>query len=422
MNIIVIGGGAAGMMAALAAARQNPAAHVFLLEKNEKLGKKIFITGKGRGNLTNARPMENFFSEYLHNARFLYPAFRAFTNQDLMRLVEKGGCRLKEERGGRVFPVSDHAYSITDALKHELKKAGVNIAYNTKAVSVEMDRGAVRSVKTNRDSYRADRVIVCCGGMSYPSTGSDGDGYRIARSFGIEVTKLYPSLVGFEVLEPDFDRLSGLKLKNICLRIKDESGKCYAEESGELYFMRDLLEGPTVLRASAAVTSLLNEDGGKQIFTASIDLKPSVSAEELDVRVRRETEKASVREIRGIFREMLPMELVPVFSSRLERRGVDLHVRPSELTREGRRAIVGLMKDFSFTIRGTGNFRQAIVTQGGIKVSEINPRTMESRKVPGLYFAGEVLDVDGYTGGFNMQAAFSTGYLAGISAAGESDQ
>ncbi len=423
MNIAVIGGGAAGMLAALAAKRENAEANVFLLEKNEKLGKKIFITGKGRGNLTNACDLSDFFEQFLSNPRFLYSALYGFTNQDLMALLEEGGTRVKTERGGRVFPTSDRAYSITDALKRLLKKAGVNIAYNTEVLEIEEKDGRVCGVKTKRQHYRAERVIVATGGLSYPSTGSTGDGYRFARACGMQVTECYPSLTYLEPEEQDYYALKGLKLKNIAINITDESGKRYYEDFGELDFLPEGLSGPVVLSASANITRYLNaaEPKSRRLLTLHIDLKPAMSAEALDERLRRELENFRNKELRNCLGNLLPAQLIPIFLKRLERRGVDINRKATEVSREMRQQVLSLLGDFSFTLRGTGGFRSAIVTQGGISVKELNPKTLESKKRKGLYFAGEVIDVDAYTGGFNMQSAFSTGWLAGKSAAKEDE-
>ncbi len=423
MNIAVIGGGAAGMLAALAAKRENAEANVFLLEKNEKLGKKIFITGKGRGNLTNACDLSDFFEQFLSNPRFLYSALYGFTNRDLMTLLEEGGTRVKTERGGRVFPTSDRAYSITDALKRLLKKAGVNIAYNTEVLEIEEKDGRVCGVKTKRQHYRAERVIVATGGLSYPSTGSTGDGYRFARACGMQVTECYPSLTYLEPEEQDYYALKGLKLKNIAVSITDEDGKVYYEDFGELDFLPEGLSGPVVLSASANITRYLNaaEPKNRRLLTLHIDLKPAMSAETRDERLRRELESLRNRELRNCLGNLLPAQLIPVFLKRLERRGVDINRKATEVSREMRQQILSLLGDFAFTLRGTGSFRSAIVTQGGVSVKELNPKTMESRKRKGLYFAGEVIDVDAYTGGFNMQSAFSTGWLAGKSAAKEDE-
>ncbi len=418
-RIAVIGGGAAGLMAALAAKETGPEAEVVLIEKNDKLGKKIFITGKGRGNLTNAADIQDFFPNYRSNPRFLYSALYDFDNRDTIRLLEEQGCRTKTERGGRVFPVSDRAYSITDALKHALKKLGVEIRYKTEVQSLKLRDGRVLGVSTDHGFIPADAVIVATGGKSYPSTGSTGDGYRFAEEAGLQVTDLYPSLVLLEVHEPDAYRLKGLTLRNVGVDIRDEDGKSYYRDFGELEFMEEGLRGPVILSASAVLTSVLNASDLRKwkLLTVHIDLKPALEDAELDRRILRDFEACRNKELRNAFSELLPAQLIPVFNARLEVLGVDIYQKVNEVSRESRQKIRALLRDFSFTIRGTGSFKEAIVTQGGVSVRELNPKTMEAKKVQGLYFAGEVIDVDGYTGGFNMQMAFSTGHLAGKSAA-----
>lgn len=419
MRIIVIGGGAAGLVAAIAAKENAADADVVLIEKNDKLGKKIFITGKGRGNLTNAVAIEDFFPQYVTNPRFLYSALYDFTNQDTIDLLEAHGCRTKVERGDRVFPVSDHAYSITDALKHDIKKLGVEIRYKTEVKKIELRDGQVRGVVTDRGFLPADAVIVATGGRSYPSTGSTGDGYRFAEEAGLQVTETYPSLVALEVHEPDAYRLKGLSLRNIAIDIRDEDGKSYYRDFGELEFMESGLRGPVIISASAVVTKLVNASDHKKwkLLTVHIDLKPALEDAELDRRLLRDFDTYRNKELRNAFSELLPSQLILVFTARLAAQGVDINRKVTEVDRETRKKIAALIRDFSFTIRGTGSFKEAIVTQGGVAVKELNPKTMEAKKVKGLYFAGEVIDVDGYTGGFNMQMAFSTGHLAGKSAA-----
>ncbi len=411
------------MMAAVSAAETNPKAKVFLLEKNEKLGKKVFITGKGRGNLTNACDISDLFAGYVSNGKFLYTALYDFTNRDVMRFMENGGCRVKTERGNRVFPVSDHAYSITDCMKHYLKKLGVNIGYNTEVTGIRVKNGAVAGVSAKNGDYPADAVIVATGGLAYPETGSTGDGYRFAREAGMTVSETYPSLVHFVPEESDWFRMRGLKLKNISITVSDEDGKVYYSDFGELDFVNQGISGPVVISASTAVTKYLNaaERARRKILTLHIDLKPALDEKQLDERLQRELQEAGRKELRNTFADLLPAQLLPTFQERLERRGIDPNQRATEVSRESRHAVTALLKDFTYTIRGTGSFREAIVTQGGVCVRDINPKTMESRKIRGLYFAGEVLDIDGYTGGFNMQCAFSTGHLAGRSAASQTE-
>lgn len=419
MKIYVIGGGAAGMMAAIAAKETNPDAEVHLVEKNDKLGKKIFITGKGRGNATNACDMEEFFKNYVTNPRFLYSALYSFTNYDVIDLLEKNGCRTKTERGDRVFPVSDHAYSITDALKHYIKKLGVEIHYKTEVRAVTFKKDQVAGIETSYGKFPADKVIVATGGLAYPSTGSTGDGYRFAKDAGIAVTETYPSLVCLTVHEPDIFRLKGLTLKNIAVRITEDNGKTCYKDFGDLDFMEDSLRGPVIISASAVLTKYLNayDPSKRKLLTVHIDLKPALNDSQLDERLLRDFQEFKNKELRNAFSNLFPSQLIPVFNARLEQKGTDINRKVSEVSRETRKVIIDLIRNFDYTVSGTGSFKEAIVTQGGVSVKEISPNTMESKKVKGLYFAGEVLDVDGYTGGFNMQMAFSTGHLAGQQAA-----
>ncbi|WP_256363676.1 NAD(P)/FAD-dependent oxidoreductase [Oribacterium sp. C9] len=419
MKIYVIGGGAAGMLAAISAKETNPDAEVHLLEKNDKLGKKIFITGKGRGNMTNAQSIEDFFKSYVTNPRFLYSALYDFTNQDLIDMLEQNGCRTKTERGDRVFPVSDHAYSITDALKHYLKKLQVEIHYKTEVKRLVIQNEKVRGVETSHGRYPADRIIVCTGGLAYPSTGSTGDGYRFAKDAGMNVTETYPSLVCLNVHEPDIFKLKGLSLRNISIDITDEDGKSYYRDFGELDFIQEGLRGPVIISASAIITRFLNasDHSKRKILTVHIDLKPALPDSQLDERILRDFQEFRNKELRNAFSNLLPSQLIPVFVDRLAKRGVDINKKVTEVDKNSRKQILNLIRNFDFTLSGTGSFKEAIVTQGGVSVKDISPKTMESKKISGLYFAGEVLDVDGYTGGFNMQMAFSTGHLAGYSAA-----
>ena len=415
VDIIVVGGGPAGMMAAVSARRANRAAEVLLIEKNEKLGKKLFITGKGRGNLTNSCEEEQFFAHFLRNPRFIYPAFRSLSNRDLMEFIENYGCALKEERGGRIFPLSDKAYSLTDALKTALKKFGVRVECNQTLKAIKKKEDGFLCQIGGKEVF-TKKLILATGGLSYPSTGSTGDGYRFAKELSVPVTKLYPSLVKMEVLEEDVFSLSGLKLKHITASVEDEKGKIYGKKSGELYFQKDSVFGPTVLSLSAELSPMINE-APMGSFSIVIDLKGEMG--DFDSSFLAECEKRGKESIKDLIKEKLPKQLFPCFLKRLEKEGVALEKRASECKKEERKKILKLFHRFSFTIAATGDYKEAIVTIGGIDTRALSKKTMEAKKVPGLYFAGEVIDVDAYTGGYNMQIAFSTGYLAGKSA-GES--
>ena len=415
VDIIVVGGGPAGMMAAVSARRVNRAAEVLLIEKNEKLGKKLFITGKGRGNLTNSCEEEQFFAHFLRNPRFIYPAFRSLSNRDLMEFIENYGCALKEERGGRIFPLSDKAYSLTDALKTALKKFGVRVECNQTLKAIKKKEDGFLCQIGGKEVF-TKKLILATGGLSYPSTGSTGDGYRFAKELSVPVTKLYPSLVKMEVLEEDVFSLSGLKLKHITASVEDEKGKIHGKKTGELYFQKDSVFGPTVLSLSAELSPMINE-APMGSFSIVIDLKGEM--EDFDSSFLAECEKRGKESIKDLIKEKLPKQLFPCFLKRLEKEGVALEKRASECKKEERKKILKLFHRFSFTIAATGDYKEAIVTIGGIDTRALSKKTMEAKKVPGLYFAGEVIDVDAYTGGYNMQIAFSTGYLAGKSA-GES--
>lgn len=406
-RVAVIGGGAAGMLAAIAAAEHGH--QVQLFEKNEKLGKKIYITGKGRCNVTNACDTEELFAAVVHNPKFLYSSFCSFTNQDMMELVERNGCPLKTERGGRVFPVSDKSSDVIRALTVCLKNAGVRVRLYEEVDSVESRDGRVSGIrlKKTREIVSADAVIVATGGLSYPSTGSTGDGYRFAEKTGHTVTDLSPALVPFETAEPVGRDLQGLALKNIQAKIL-KGKKVLYEEFGEMLFTHFGVSGPVLLSASSYGAAQLK----KGPLTLSLDLKPALSEEQLDARILRDFEEQKNKQYKNSLSRLLPAKMIPVI---VERSGIDPDKKINEITKEERRRIVQAVKDFRLTLTGLRGYKEAIITQGGISVREINPSTMESKLVKGLYFAGEVLDLDAVTGGYNLQIAWSTGHLAGSS-------
>ncbi len=406
-QVIIIGGGAAGMMAAIAAARTGHKVRIY--EKNEKLGKKIYITGKGRCNVTNACDTEELFGSVVHNAKFLYSSFYGFTNIDVMDLVEQYGCPLKTERGNRVFPVSDKSSDVIHALTVALRDLGVETELHEEVSDVLTENGQVTGVrlKRTRKAIAADAVIVTTGGLSYPSTGSTGDGYRFAKELGHTITELSPALVPFEAKENVCKELQGLSLRNIRVEIR-QGKKVLYEEFGEMLFTHFGVSGPVLLSASSYVAAKIK----KEPLTLSIDLKPALSEEQLDARILRDFEDAKNKQYKNSLNQLLPAKLVPVI---IERSGISPEKKVNEITREERHKLVQTVKDFCITLTGLRDYKEAIITQGGVSVREVNPSTMESKKVKGLYFAGEVLDLDAVTGGFNLQIAWSTGYLAGSS-------
>lgn len=406
-KILVVGGGAAGMMAAVTAARRGK--NVLLLEKNEKLGKKLFITGKGRCNLTNSAEVEELFNAVVSNPKFLYSSFYSFTNDQVIGFFEELGVKTKVERGGRVFPESDHSSDVIRALEQEMKRLGVRISLGTEVKEILTEDGRAKGVRLSSGrTIAADAVIVAAGGLSYPSTGSTGDGYRFARECGHKVTDLSPALVPMEVKEWYAKELMGLSLRNIGIRITDGKKKLY-EEFGEMLFTHYGVTGPVILSASSIVGKKLKEHP----LTLHIDLKPALTEEQLDKRVLREFEANHNRQFKNAVDSLFPAKLKPVA---IELSGIPEEKKVNEVTKEERLHFVRLIKDFSMTLTGLRGYHEAIITKGGVSVKEIDPGTMESKLVKGLYFAGEVLDLDAVTGGYNLQIAWSTGYLAGANA------
>lgn len=406
-KVLIIGGGAAGMMAAISAAESGKSVELF--EKNEKLGKKLFITGKGRCNITNAADLEDFFPAVTSNPKFLYSAFYSFTNEQVIALFERLGVRTKVERGGRVFPVSDHSSDVIQALRGEMDRLGVNVHLRAEVKNLIIHERAAKGVTLSdgRKVY-GDAVIVATGGISYPSTGSTGDGYRFAGKCGHKVTELSPSLVPMEVKEWYAGELMGLSLRNIEIRITDGKKKMY-QEFGEMLFTHYGVTGPVILSASSIVGNRLKD----KELTLHIDLKPALTEEQLDKRVLREFEANHNRQFKNAVDSLFPAKLRPVM---VELSGIPEEKKVHEITKEERLRFVRLIKDFTMTLTGLRGFNEAIITKGGVSVKEIDPGTMESKLVKGLYFAGEVLDLDAVTGGYNLQIAWSTGYLAGMNA------
>ena len=406
-TVAIIGGGAAGMMAALTAAQNGAAAVLF--ESTGRLGRKLRITGKGRCNVTNDCDTNEFLTSVMTNPRFLYAALNRFSTADTKAFFEGLGVPLKTERGRRVFPVSDRAADIVSALAEACREAGVRVVYE-RVKGLMIEDGALAGVVTSGGEHRADAVIVCTGGKSYPLTGSTGDGYRLAEQAGHTVTALSPSLVPITAEGDLCPALQGLSLKNVKLSvIRTDNGKTVFEDFGEMMFTHFGLTGPMVLSASAHIPDI---EKGK--YEALIDLKPALDEKTLDARILSDFDKYKNKDFSNALGDLLPQKLIPEI---VRLSGIDPHVKVNAVTREQRRALVALLKGLRVKLRGFRPIEEAIVTRGGVDVRGVNPKTMESKILPGLYFAGEVLDVDAYTGGFNLQIAFSTAVVAGENAA-----
>ena len=404
MRVAVIGGGAAGQLAAIKAAENGHRVTIF--ESNEKLGKKLFITGKGRCNVTNAADREGFFRHVVRNPRFLYSAYAHFDSAAIMQLIEMAGVPLKIERGQRVFPVSDHSSDILKALEKTVRSRGVEVRLNTRVSAVLESGGTISGVRVGETVEPFDAVILATGGVSYPSTGSTGDGYRFAQTLGHTIVPPKGSLIPFETEETWCESLSGLTLKNVTLTVYSKKGKEVYSELGEMLFTHFGVSGPLVLSASALVAE---EPEGT---TLSIDLKPGLSFEQLDARLLRDLAANAKKTFSGALYGLLPQKLLGVV---LELAGIDGAAQAGNCTKAQRRALCETLKGLKLHVKGTRPVAEAIVTRGGVSVKEVNPSTMESKKVRNLYFAGELLDTDAFTGGFNLQIAWSTGALAGSS-------
>lgn len=398
---IVIGGGPAGMFAAVTAAQ--PGKTIALLEQNDRLGKKLLITGKGRCNVTNDCTEQEVLQNIPRNGRFLYSALAAFPPERTKEFFESRGCALKTERGNRVFPVTDRSASILDCLKQELQRQNIQIV-RAKVHGILTENGAVTGVVTDRGEMKAPWVILAAGGASYPATGSRGDGYRMAEALGHTVIEPQGSLVPLETAGQDAQEMQGLSLRNVGVKLLSSKGKVLYKDFGELLFTHFGVSGPTVLSASCH----LKGEGCSLV----IDLKPALDEEKLDARIRKDLELYKNRAMENALTDMLPRSMIPVVLRRLE---IDPLMQANALTKVKRRALLELLKGMRFDITGKRPVAEAIITSGGIKVSEIDPKTMESKLVPGLYFAGEIIDCDAYTGGFNLQIAWATAYAAGKS-------
>lgn len=416
MKIIIVGAGAAGMAAAASSAENG--ADVTILERNEKAGKKIYITGKGRCNFTNAAPIEDFYQNIVTNPKFMYSAFAHFDNQDMIKFIEDAGVPTKVERGGRLFPVSDHASDITRAFTQTLKRLGVKTELDTRVTGLIVEDGKVTGVKaaeeghlSHQKEYRADAVILAAGGKSYPTTGSDGNLIPILKDLGLKVNQCYPALVPLETEGAYIPQMQGLSLKNVELRIFSvKKKKPVYDEFGEMLFTHFGISGPIVLSASSKIAKILMREG---TLKGEIDLKPHLSEEKLRNRLIRIVEENPNKNFSHFFDDLLPSKMIPVM---VDLTGIDPAKKLNSVTKQEREKVLELLRHFPLTITGTRGFNEAIITGGGLSVKEVDPKTMQVKKYPGLYACGEMLDVDALTGGFNLQSAFSMGALAGHSA------
>lgn len=411
MKVVVIGGGPAGMLAAISAAKSGNS--VTLLEKNNILGKKILITGKGRCNITSSLDISDFINNIPGNGRFLYSAFENFTNEDIIDLLKSEGVKVKEERGSRIFPVSDKAEDVRAALERVVKKSGVQVKLNSKVDKIEVEENKVKRVVCDNEKYDADKVILATGGRSYPLTGSNGEGYEIAEKVGHTIKPVRGSLVPLLADKEVCSRMQGLSLRNVGITMLDlEKDKKIYSDFGEMLFTHFGVSGPTILSASAHL--LRYKDVDKKIadkkVVLKIDLKPALSMEQLDARILRDFTEVKNKQFKNSLDKLLPKKMIDVV---IDKSKINPDKYVNEITREERLNLVKLLKNFEVRIDGFRPVDEAIVTAGGINVKEINPKTMESKIISGLYFAGEIIDVDAYTGGFNLQIAYSTGFTAG---------
>ena len=413
MKVIVVGGGPAGMIAAWSATRGGN--HVILIEKNNILGKKILITGKGRCNITSSLDISDFIQNIPGNGRFLYSAFDNFSNIDIINLLKKEGVTVKEERGNRYFPISDKAEDVRFALEKTVKNSGVKIMLNTEVTGIELnEESKVKAVTLKNGSISADKIILATGGKSYPLTGSTGDGYKIAKSVGHTIKNIRGSLVPLVADKNICSKLQGLSLRNVKILIEDtEKNKKIYEDFGEMLFTHFGVSGPTILSSSAHL--LRYKDIDKKMkdrkIKLIIDLKPALSEEQLDARILRDFSEMKNKHFKNSLDNLLPKKMINTVIQKSE---IDEEKEVNSITKEERLRLVKILKKFEITIEGFRPVEEAIVTAGGIDTKEINPKTMESKIIQGLYFAGEIIDVDAYTGGFNLQIAYSTGYTAGI--------
>lgn len=416
MKVIVIGGGPSGMMAAITASEHGN--KVILLEKMQSLGRKLLITGKGRCNITSSLGMEEFIKNTPGNGMFLYSAYKNYTNKDIIEFLEKQGLKVKEERGNRIFPVTDKSKDVLECFIKRLKELNVDIHYNTKVdeIIVQNDAETKRAiaVKTEKEIIKADKIILATGGKSYPLTGSTGDGYDMAKKLGHKIIEIKPSLVPLESYQKEIcKKLQGLSLRNVAIKLMDRNkNKAIYEDFGEMIFTHFGVSGPTILSSSAHLVRAKNiqEKFANKQITLVIDLKPALTEEKLNERILRDFQVYKNKMFKNSLEKLLPQKLIPIV---IEKSRIDSDKKVNEITKVERKNLIKILKNFELEISGFRPIDEAIITSGGIDIKEINPKTMESKLVKGLYFAGEIIDVDSYTGGFNLQIAYSTGYIAG---------
>lgn len=412
MQVVVVGGGPAGMMAAISASQENN--KVILIEKMKSLGRKLLITGKGRCNITSSLDMEEFIKNTPGNGMFLYSCYKNYTNKDIIQFLKEQGLNVKEERGNRIFPITDKSHDVLNCFYKKLKELDVQIIYNTKVREILVKENKVIGVKTNNGEVKADKVILATGGKSYHLTGSTGDGYNLAQKLGHSITEIKPSLVPLEIYDINIVKsLQGLSLRNVKIKFLDKkTNKIVYDDFGEMIFTHFGVSGPIILSGSAHLVRYQNIDimlQNKQIIL-SIDFKPALTEEKLDERLLRDFESMKNKQFKNSLDRLLPQKLIDVV---IYKSNINPEKKVNEITKVERKYLVKLLKNFDVIIKGFRPIDEAIITSGGINIKEINPRTMESKIVKGLYFAGEIIDVDSYTGGFNLQIAYSTGYTAG---------
>lgn len=418
MKVIVIGGGPAGMMAAISSAQDGN--EVILLEKMQSLGRKLLITGKGRCNVTSSLDMDEFIKNTPGNGMFLYSCYKQFKNQDIINFLKEEGLEVKEERGNRIFPVTDKSLDVLKCFSKKIKELGIKVKCNTQVEEILVENSQIIGVIAEGTKIKADKIILATGGKSYPLTGSTGDGYELVKKLGHTITKIQPSLVPLESYNRDMCKeLQGLSLRNIKIQLEDiEAKKNIYEDFGEMMFTHFGVSGPTILSSSAHLVRYkkIEEKLKNRKIILKIDLKPALTEEKLDERVLRDFRKENNKQFKNSLNKLLPQKLIQPI---INKSSINPNKKVNEITKEERRRLVKLLKEFIIEIKRFRPIEEAIITSGGINIKEINPKTMESKKIKGLYFAGEIIDVDAYTGGFNLQIAYSTGYVAGMTHEGQ---